>query len=303
MAGRRESFPIRSMTGFSRVAFGGHGVEIDVETRSVNHRFLDIVVKGPKCYGALERQVKAIFQELHRRGRIEVTISRRLIPTTSSDPEVLPQSFDRYVQMYGAACRRYGVSSETLGGFIGQLVLREAGHANEEVAISEGEAEALLRVLSEASEALAVMREAEGEGLVRDTKDRLTRLGDLKGEIVRLSNGGVERFRSRITERIRQLAPEVTIDPQRLAAELVLLSERVDVTEEITRLELHLTSFREALKGERNGVGRKLDFLSQELGRELNTIGSKAQDAVIQGLVVEAKAELERIREQVQNIE
>jgi uncharacterized protein (TIGR00255 family) len=99
------------------------------------------------------------------------------------------------------------------------------------------------------------------------------------------------------------LAPDVVVDPERLATEVALMADRVDVSEEISRLEIHIQQFRKTLEGHPDGVGRKLDFLTQELGRELNTIGSKAQDAGVQGLVVEAKAEVERIREQIQNVE
>jgi uncharacterized protein (TIGR00255 family) len=111
------------------------------------------------------------------------------------------------------------------------------------------------------------------------------------------------RLRERLVERIRLIAPDVRADDQRFAAEVAFLSDRIDISEELSRAGIHLAAFREALKGEAEGVGRKLDFLTQEIGREFNTIGSKAQDAAVQGLVVEAKAELERIREQVQNIE
>jgi uncharacterized protein (TIGR00255 family) len=303
MTAKHEKTPIRSMTGFSRVAFGGHGVEIDVEVRSVNHRFLDVVVKAPKCYASFERHAKGIFQSLHRRGRVEVTISRRVVPTSPAEAAALPESFDRYVQMYGSACRRYGVSTDSIGAFIGQLVLREAASLTDESLISEGEGEALLRVLGEASEALAVMRESEGEGLLRDIHGRLRRIGEIKDEVSRLSAGAAERARERLLGRVRALAPEVTLDPQRLASEVLLLSDRLDTSEEITRLGLHLEAFQHALKGDKEGVGRKLDFLAQEVGRELNTIGSKAQDAVVQGMIVDAKAELERVREQVQNVE
>jgi uncharacterized protein (TIGR00255 family) len=112
------------------------------------------------------------------------------------------------------------------------------------------------------------------------------------------------KLKARLLERVGLLAPEVRLDPERLALEVALLADRVDVSEELSRLKIHLAQFRAILTGSpEDGVGRKLDFTTQEIGRELNTIGSKAQDAVAQGYVVEAKAELERIREQVQNIE
>jgi uncharacterized protein (TIGR00255 family) len=290
------------MTGFSRVCFGGHGVELDVEVRSVNHRFLDVVVKGPRCYTSFERDIKAIFQRLHRRGRIEVSITRRVM-SESAEGEGIPDSMDRYIKLYGAACRRYGVSTESLGAFIGQLILREGVLVDDVAGVPEDEVAVLLRVVDEASEALSVMRESEGSALHTDLSRRLDILETKVSSIEASSGVAPSRLRERLTERIRLIAPDVQVDEQRFAAEVAFLSDRIDISEEIARARIHLCAFREALKGDSEGVGRKLDFLSQEIGREFNTIGSKAQDAAVQGIVVDAKAELERIREQVQNIE
>ena len=293
---------VRSMTGFSRVSFGGHGVELDVEVRSVNHRFLDVVVKGPRCYSSFERDIKNIFQRLHRRGRIEVSITRRSV-ADGGDAEVLPASIDRYVKLYGAACKRYGVSTDSLGAFIGQVILREGNLVDESSLVPEDEVGVLLRVMDEASEALSVMRESEGSALHGDLSKRLEILEGQVSAIQGMSGVAPARLRERLVERIRLIAPDVRVDEQRFAAEVAFLSDRIDISEELSRAGIHLAAFREALKGEAEGVGRKLDFLTQEIGREFNTIGSKAQDAAVQGVVVEAKAELERIREQVQNIE
>lgn len=300
MSASPRSKIVRSMTGFSRVSFGGHGIELDVETRSVNHRFLDVVVKGPRCYASYERDIKAILQKLHRRGRIEVSIARRKV-AEAGEVEVLPASLDQYVKLYGAACRRFGVSTDSLGSFIGQLLLRDGGEEGLEVA--EDEVAVLLRVVDEASEALSVMREREGDGLVADVTKRLGALERYIASIGQRTGSAATKIRDRLLERVKLIAPDVKIDDQRFAAEVAFLCDRVDISEELSRAQIHLAGFREALKGDADGVGRKLDFLTQEIGREFNTIGSKAQDAEIQGIVVEAKAELERVREQVQNIE
>lgn len=303
MVPRRKSSSVRSMTGFSRVSFGGHGLELDVEVRSVNHRFLDVLIKSPRCYSAFEQDIKSIFQGHHRRGRVEVSVTRRATDVGQDGVEVLPASIDRYVRMYGAACQRYGVPNDSLGNFIGQVVLRESQSNDDARAVSEEEGGILIRLISEASEALGVMRETEGAGLVLDVTRRLDALSAIRSDIARMSDGAADRIRERLMERVKQLPPEIRIDEQRLATEVALLSERVDISEELSRLEIHLSRFAQLLKGDAEGIGRKLDFMTQEIGRELNTIGSKAQDARIQGLVVEAKAETERVREQVQNIE
>ncbi len=290
------------MTGFSRVSFGGHGVELDVEVRSVNHRFLDVVVKGPRAYASFERDIKTIFQRLHRRGRIEVSIARRVV-ADAGEVEVLPASIDRYVKLYGAACKRYGISTDSLGPFIGQVLLREGNLVEEGVLVPEEEVAVLLRVVDEASEALAVMRESEGAALVGDLSKRLEVLEGQVSSIQGMSGSAPVRLRERLAERIKLIAPDVRVDEQRFAAEVAFLCDRIDISEEISRARIHIAAFGLALKGGAEGVGRKLDFLTQEIGREFNTIGSKAQDAAVQGVVVDAKAELERIREQVQNIE
>ena len=290
------------MTGFSRVSFGGHGIELDVEVRSVNHRFLDVVVKGPRSYVSFERDIKAIFQRLHRRGRIEVSITRRA-QREGAELEVLPASLDRYVKLYGAACKRYGISTDSLGAFIGQVLLREGHLHDEEALVPEDEVAVLLRVVDEASEALSVMRESEGAALSADLSNRLEILQGQVSAIHDLSSVAPARLRERLMDRIQLIAADVRIDEQRFATEVAFLSDRIDISEEISRARIHLTTLKDALTGGMEGVGRKLDFLTQEIGREFNTIGSKAQDAAVQGIVVEAKAELERVREQVQNIE
>lgn len=302
MSAKRSPTPVRSMTGFGRVAFRSQGVEVEIEARSVNHRFFDLVVKGPRRYSALERDIKSVFQKLHKRGRIELSIVRRAVGDDAPLSDALPEALDRYARMYGAACRRYGLSQESLGAFIGQVLLR-FGEESQEAESSEGEIAALMRGVEECSEALAVMREGEGDALVADLKGRLQKIAGYRGEVERLVDGSPARLRERLMDRLKAMAPEVAADKDRLALEVALLADRIDISEEISRLGIHLERFTETLKGDVDGVGRKLDFLIQELGRELNTIGSKAQDANVQGIVVEAKAELERIREQVQNIE
>jgi uncharacterized protein (TIGR00255 family) len=289
------------MTGFSRVSFGSNGVEVHIEVRSVNHRFLDVVVKAPRCYGPYEREIKGILQRIHRRGRIEISLSRKVAAGSVASDE-LPPSLDRYMRMYGAACHRYGVSADTVGSFLGQLIARESS-LEQEADVGDAEVVKLLEGVEEASEALAAMRESEGSGLVGDVGGRLRALESIRHAIQGIAAKTSDKARERLVERIRSLEPEVKLDEQRLAAEVALLSERLDISEELSRLGIHIQSFSNALAGSPEGVGRKLDFLAQEIGRELNTIGSKAQDAVVQGHVVEGKTELERIREQVQNIE
>lgn len=302
MSTNHEASSLRSMTGFARASASGGDVDVDVEIRSVNSRFLEVAVKAPRCFSTVERDVKSILQKIHRRGRIEVSVSRRA-RANDSETEQNWSEVDQAVSSYTAACKRYGVRGDTLGEFLANLVLRQDIAPAERQLADESELALLVDVINEASQQLACARQAEGKGLYEDISSRVGTLRRIRDQIGSAMSGASERLRDRMRERLRLLTDEVTVDPVRLAEEVALLADRVDVAEELSRLEIHLGQFSSTLLGHVDGVGRKLDFLTQEIGRELNTIGSKAQDALVQGLVVDAKTELERIREQVQNVE
>ncbi len=294
---------VKSMTGFARVSFGAETLEIDIEVKSVNQRYLEIIFKAPRRYSAIERDVKAIFQQQHRRGRIEISVTRRSKDVGNGSGIEFSLAFDNAVKRYSAACKRYGAHGDNLADFIGELVLRDGMAGEDSDLLSQDETFNLLRIISEASEALVVMRETEGLGLVSDIVQRLSTIESLRSEIGVIMEGAPTRIKERMEERLKVVASDLRLDPERLALEVALLAERVDVSEELARLDIHLAQFRATLKGHLDGIGRKLDFMTQEIGRELNTVASKAQDARVQGFVVDAKVALERIREQVQNVE
>ena len=294
---------VKSMTGFARVSFGAETLEIDIEVKSVNQRYLEIIFKAPRRYSAIERDVKAIFQQQHRRGRIEISVTRRSKDVGNGSGIEFSLPFDSAVKRYSAACKRYGAHGDSLADFIGELVLRDGMAGEDSDLLSQDETFNLLRIISEASEALVVMRETEGLGLVSDIVQRLSTIESLRSEIGVIMEGAPTRIKERMEERLKVVASDLRLDPERLALEVALLAERVDVSEELARLDIHLAQFRATLKGHLDGIGRKLDFMTQEIGRELNTVASKAQDARVQGFVVDAKVALERIREQVQNVE
>ena len=294
---------VKSMTGFARVSFGAETLEIDIEVKSVNQRYLEIIFKAPRRYSAIERDVKAIFQQQHRRGRIEISVTRRSKDVGNGSGIEFSLPFDSAVKRYSAACKRYGAHGDSLADFIGELVLRDGMAGEDSDLLSQDETFNLLRIISEASEALVVMRETEGLGLVSDIVQRLSTIESVRSEIGVIMEGAPTRIKERMEERLKVVASDLRLDPERLALEVALLAERVDVSEELARLDIHLAQFRATLKGHLDGIGRKLDFMTQEIGRELNTVASKAQDARVQGFVVDAKVALERIREQVQNVE
>ncbi len=305
-----ERCAVKSMTGFARISCSYLDVDLEVEIRSVNHRFFELAVKGPRSIFAFERDFKAALQAEHRRGRFELSVSRRVRVTPSEGRSAQiagsgsSDKFDFAVASYSAACKRYGLGKDGLPHFIGELVLRDVASPVESGELSDGESTAIRELVTRGSRLLRQNREVEGAALVADIEPRVAALVSMReGIAVRVKNS-TGRYRERLLERLSVLDPEVRVDPDRLAQEVALWADRVDVSEELSRLAIHLTQFAKLLvHGSAEGIGRKLDFTVQEIGRELNTIGSKAQDAQVQGIVVEAKTELERIREQVQNIE
>ena len=302
-----ERCSVKSMTGFARISGRHADAEFEVEIKSVNHRFLEVAWRGSRSLAAVERELRGVLQREHRRGRFDVFVHQR--PFLKDGLARSPQDdrasqFDGLVAEYAGACRRFGIGLDGLSHFIGELVLRDMGAPSAVGEASAAEVAAILEIIGRCSESLRKAREDEGAALAADVGQRISLIESMRESIERCVSGAPGKLRERMSDRLLALAPDVSIDPERLAAEVALMADRVDVSEELSRLAIHLGQFSKLLgQGHPDGIGRKLDFTLQEIGRELNTIGSKAQDATVQGIVVEAKAELERVREQVQNIE
>lgn len=292
---------IRSMTGYGRKEVTGAGIHGSIEVRSVNNRYLDIQVKTPRSLAALEPRVKKTVQDRFSRGRFDVFITRNgeqeRIGRLTHDEALAAQ----YIGILRDLKARFSLSGEVdlslVAGFQDIITVTEEKEDIEAVwqLLAEG--------LGQALDELDGMRGEEGRALVCDMLRRLDIISSLMKEIDILSPLSVESARKRMDETLTRLLNERP-DPVRLAQEVAILAERTDVTEELTRLSSHITQFRSMLAGATGEpVGRKLDFLLQEMGREANTISSKALEAQISYHVVNIKAELEKIREQTQNIE
>jgi uncharacterized protein (TIGR00255 family) len=292
---------IRSMTGYGRKEAGEADSRFSIEIRSLNNRYLDIQVKTPRGLAAMEARIKKTVQERFSRGRFEVFISWNSDCEKNGRLMVDEALAGQYIAILRDLKTRFGLSGDVdlplVAGMQGLITITEV----------KTDEEALWQVLkyglSQALDDLDRMRSEEGAALVRDIS---ARIGTISGTIqaIRLQAPvTVENARKRMAETLNRLLNEQP-DPLRLAQEIAILAERTDVTEELTRLGSHLAQFRSLVDGATGeAVGRKLDFLLQEIGREVNTIASKAQDARISLDVVHIKAELEKIREQVQNIE
>ncbi len=291
---------VRSMTGYGRGEALGDAGRIVVEMKAVNHRFSEVVFRMPRQFNALEDPAKKLVQSRVKRGRIDVYVSWE------------PPAKDKGVKVDKELAIAYYNALKELGGEIGsnsEISLDTLARLPDVLQVEEGEITAdelwptFETAVTEAVDGLIAMREREGAALRADLEERITRIEAFGKAVQERALQVVEEYRQRLTRRLEELLPESNpVDPQRLAQEVAIFADRADVTEEVQRLASHVSQFRQALqKGD--PIGRKLDFLVQELGREINTIGSKANDAVITNRVVDAKSELEKIREQVQNIE
>lgn len=288
------------MTGFGsgRAIVGTE--EVAVELRSVNGKFCDVKPRLPRELQALEAAAVRQVKERIARGAVDLFVHRSAADGGDLIPKVDEALADRYVEAFRALRDRLGLAGEvTLADVIGAEGVLSVEHRSPDLEAAE---QALRAALDEALDRLVAMREREGRAL-RD--DLAARLETIRGHVARVAEeapAAVRQHQERIAQRVEELTGGIPLDPQRLAQEVALLAERSDVAEEITRMESHTAQFARLLEAE-EPAGRRMDFLVQEMLREVNTIGSKSQWAPIAALVVELKAEIERIREQVQNVE
>jgi uncharacterized protein (TIGR00255 family) len=290
---------IRSMTGFGAGRGSVNGEEVDVEIRSVNHKYCEVKVRLPRELSALEHEVVRSVKERLARGGVDVAV-RRTPSGSLVAPRVDVGLAESYARAFAEVQARLGLpGSVTLADVIAAEGVVRLDERPIDVEIV---GEALRRALAAALTQLAAMRGREGEALARDLVARLDELERLIGRVAELAPQSVEQYRARLSERVAELSRGLPVDPGRLAQEVAVFADRTDVAEEITRLRSHLAQVR-ALVAMSEPAGRKLDFLVQEMHREANTIGSKSQNADIAGVVVALKAEIERMREQVQNVE
>ncbi len=287
------------MTGHGRGVAERAGRRATVEVRSVNHRFFDLKLRSGPLDAALEERVIAAVRKRAERGAF--TLSVRDEGVSGAAAARVDVALARGV---AAALEELRVALGLSGQVPLELVAAQPGVL--QVGESTADPEAVANALEAALEELVRMRKREGDTLARDLSARLTRLREFANDVAAIAASAPDEHRKRLTERVQRLLSSTpgapSVDEARLAQEVALLADRMDVTEELVRLRSHLDQA-VALVAEDNPVGRRLDFLTQELGREINTIGSKSQAAEIARRVVEAKAELEKIREQVQNVE
>ena len=294
---------IRSMTGFGRARTEAEDMNITVEIKAVNSRYLDCTVKYPRVLAPFEERIKTLIQQsATSRGKVEVSI---LLERQSAEVGAVSVDME-LARGYLSALRKL---SEELGITDDVTVSRLA--ANRDIFTyqrAEEDAEAiyarLLPVLTAASAEFLAARTAEGNRILADLEEKLAGIAARVDRIEALSAADKDGYKSKLEGRLRQLLGEngIVADEARLLTEVAVFADRIAIDEELVRLRSHFVAFRE-LVASREPAGRRLDFLMQEMNRETNTIGSKAQNSEIAHIVVDIKGELEKIREQVQNIE
>ena len=292
------------MTGFASLSRETETATIGVTLRAVNHRYLDLQVKLSQTLAALEPRLRALVQRRLGRGRVELSVSTQLRQVQVPDVQ-LNEPFVEALNSALEQARARGVITGALapGDLLRvpqALVFREKAETAEGAA--EAVAAAVEETVDEALSALDAMRIREGEALAVDLEVRRVRLAGLIEEVAAAADVGRGEREQQLAERVRELGGEGTVDPALIAQEIVRFVARSDISEEVVRFRTHLEHWR-ALAESGEPCGRKLDFLMQELNREINTIGSKGEGAAVSALVVTVKAELERVREQVQNVE
>jgi uncharacterized protein (TIGR00255 family) len=276
------------------------GEDVSVELKSVNHKFCEVKARLPRELLALEAQlVKQVKARLNR-GAVDLTVKRASRSATGTVPVVDAALAKEYRRAFAEIAAAAGIEDGTT---VAQLASQSGVLRLEEPAVDvEAASVAVHEALSAALDSLMQMRSVEG---VAVAADMTSRLDDIEKRVQRLSvlaPQSVTQWQAQLTERVAELGRGISVDPQRLAQEVVMFAERTDVAEELTRLKSHIQQFKTLLAGA-EPAGRKLDFLVQEMHREVNTTGSKSQHADISTEIVAMKAELERIREQVQNVE
>ena len=291
---------LKSMTGYGRVKVENDLREITVELRSVNHRYLDLNIKVPRIYGYLEEMVSKQAQAAIARGKVDIFVSVRA--KEGADIRVSPNMavIQGYVDAIKKVSETYGLSDEATA--LSLLRLPDAMEQSKEEADADQLKAEVSAVLDQALTEYNAMREKEGARLVEDVTYRAGLIAQSVDFVEQRSPDCVEEYRQRIAARMTEILDGTELAQQRILQEAALYADKVNVTEEIVRLRSHLAQLETMLKSPA-AIGRKLDFLVQEMNRETNTIGSKANDFQIAKTVVDIKAEIEKIREQIQNLE
>lgn len=291
---------IRSMTGYGRAQATTSGMEIVIEIKSVNHRYFEFSARFPRAFGFLEEKLKSFVSSKVKRGKIDCYVTINVLESTGSNIVVNHPLAESYIKALDELSATYNIkneiNAETVAKYPDILMVSKSEADEEEVW------QAVSGVLETAVEAFIVMRENEGARLKADITDRSKLIIDTVEIIEKRAPETVKAYRLKIEAKMKELLGDFQVDEQRLLTETAIFADKIAVDEETVRLKSHIKELQNMLGG-KEAIGRKLDFLVQEINRETNTIGSKIQDISIVRMVVDIKSEIEKMREQIQNIE
>ena len=296
---------IRSMTGFGRGEYSDEISKVTVEIRSVNHRYLDIYVKMPRRYSFAEETIKSAIKERLHRGKVEVSVSVDNIGKSDSDVRLDKELAARYYSVLSELRDSFdfGEESRVSLSLLSKMpdVIVTAPAAEDEEAM----AKRLLGATSKALDDFCSMREAEGEKLAADLTARADTIQEIRDRIDKRAPEIEKEYAAKFKARVEEILGGVyEVPEERIALEAAIFADKANITEELVRLGSHISQLRKFLRSDgREAVGKKIDFLIQEMNREANTIGSKSNDREITSSMLDLKAEIEKVREQVQNIE
>ena len=291
---------IYSLTGYGSGQHTENEKTATCEIRSVNHKYFDCTIKAPKIFGYIEEGLKAYLQQKITRGKLDVYIT--IDVSKAEQPNIILNEnvLAAYLAVFSDMSSKFNITNNINATYAASLpdVLKIESKSE-----NTDEIAALVKKAADiALDALLAMRAAEGEKLLADIKNQLIFIGESVNEIDNKRPFIVSEYREKIEKRIKELISEITIDENRLITETAFFADKIAIDEEIIRLKSHLSAFNNIIY-ENNAIGRKLDFLVQEINREINTIGSKISDADIALTVVNMKSTVEKIREQIQNLE
>ena len=291
---------MRSMTGCGIGRVQEDGWEVGIEIKTVNHRFLDFGLRLPRNLAFLEQPVRELVSASVRRGHVDVFITVKSVSDSGMEATVNMDIARSYLEAARKIARETGIP-EDLG--VSRLLELEGVTSLNEKDMDQEKVTSLCRDALEVALAQTVsMREEEGLHLQQDLSEHLDHAAELRNRILSRAPLVVDEYREKLENRLKTLLKDNAVEPQRLAQEVAIMADRCAIDEELARLESHIRQMRQYLR-EKGEIGKKMDFLVQEMNRETNTIGSKASDVAITQWVVELKSEIEKLREQIQNVE
>lgn len=290
---------IKSMTGYGKSNLVKNSREYQVEIKSVNHRYLDVSIKMPKCLSYLEEEIRKIIATKLKRGKIDVFINFDNNSIEGRNITINTEIAKMYIRKLKELAESESLTMDIPVTEISKLpdVLVIQNEQDDEVIKKE-----LIEVTIDSVDKLLEMRRIEGKKIVEDLTERIEQINEKVKKISTLSTGLIEEYVVKLNTRVKELLKDQEVDETRLAQEVVIYADKCSVEEEVTRLDSHIYQFKELLNSD-EAIGKKLDFIIQEMNRETNTIGSKANNLDITNEVINIKTQLENIREQVQNIE